>query len=139
MERILVVDDNAELRSVVSDMLRIEGYAVSEAADGLEGLAVFASCGPDAVLLDLQMPRCGGLDALQLIRSQDLDIPVIVLTGVSDPLVECEAVRRGASGYLSKFPLDFDHILLSLRQTLDRSRRERGIQESAEITGKGFV
>lgn len=123
MQRVLVVDDNAELRSVVSDVLHIEGFAVSEAADGLEAVEAFVKCHPDAVLMDLQMPRSSGLDALISIRIQNRKVPVIIFTGVSDPLVEREARLKGASGYLQKFPLDIELLVRSLREVMTDSRK----------------
>jgi len=116
-----VVDDNAELRSIISDVLRIEGYVVSEAVDGIDAMEVFSRSNPDAVLLDIQMPRQGGLETLKALRSFALDLPVIILSGVDDISVMSEARRDGAFDYINKFPLDLDRVLSSLRLALERS------------------
>lgn len=124
MQRVLVVDDNAELRSLLADLLCLEGFAVREAADGQSALDVFVNCSPDAVLLDIQMPRMDGLEALESIRNRRADVPVLILTGISDPYVEKEALQRGASGYFQKFPLDLERVLFSLREALAGNRSE---------------
>jgi DNA-binding NtrC family response regulator len=120
MKRILVVDDNAELRSIIADVLRIEGYEVREAVDGIDAMDVFARSNPDAVLLDIQMPRQGGLETLKAIRGYALNMPVIILSGVDDITTVSEAMRSGAFDYISKYPLDFERVLSSLRQVLGR-------------------
>ena len=121
MERILVVDDNAELRSIISDVLRIQGYVVSEAVDGIDAMEVCSRSNPDAVLLDIQMPRQGGLETLKAISDCASDMPVIILSGVDDAAVVSEAMRGGAFDYINKFPLDLDRVLSSLRLALERS------------------
>lgn len=128
MERVLIVDDNAELRSILCDVLRLEGYDVCEAVDGIDALEVFARTDPDAVLLDVQMPRQGGLETLKVIRGRTVLVPVIILTGNGDIPTAVEAVKRGAFDFIQKHQLDFDRVLVSLRQALDRSRLEREMQ-----------
>jgi len=125
MERVLIVDDNAELRSMLCDVLRLEGYDVCEAVDGVDAVEVFSKSDPDAVLLDMQMPRQGGLATLKIIRSCRASVPVIILTGNGDIPTAVDAVKEGAFDYIQKHMLDFDRMLVSLRQALDRSRLER--------------
>ena len=119
----LVVDDEAEFRSMVCDALQMEGYATSEAADGIEAIEVFRAVVPDAVLLDLQMPRRGGLAALKEIRAIAPEVPVIVLSGQNDIAVAVEAVKCGAYDYLPK-PPDFERIALTLHLALEKKRLE---------------
>jgi len=123
MKRILVVDDQAGLRSVVCDSLRMEGYATSEAADGLEAIEVLRAEAPDAVLLDLKMPRQNGLVTLREIRTIAPDIPVVILSGHGDIAAVVEAVQGGAFDYIEK-PPDFERIVLSLRRALEKKALE---------------
>jgi DNA-binding NtrC family response regulator len=134
VERVLVVYDDAALRSTLRRILEKEGYAVSDAADGVAAGEVFAAEGPDAVLLDLKMPRQGGLETLRVIRGRAPEVPVIILTGNADFPSAVEAVKAGACDYLTKSPLEIDRVLLSLRQALERSRLERDVRRvSAEL------
>ncbi len=123
MKRVLVVDDEADFRSLMCEALQMEGYATSEAADGLEATAVFRAVAPDAVLLDLQMPRRGGLAVLREIRGIAPDVPVIVLSGQGDIAAAVEAVKGGAFDYLQK-PPDFERVALTLRQALEKQHLE---------------
>jgi DNA-binding NtrC family response regulator len=125
--RVLVVDDEADFRSLLCDALQLEGYATDEAADGLEALEVFRAAVPDAVLLDLQMPRRGGLAALTEMRALAPAVPVIVLSGNGDIAAAVEAVKGGAFDYLQK-PADFERVALTLRQALEKSRLEREVR-----------
>jgi DNA-binding NtrC family response regulator len=122
-ERVLVVDDEADLRSVVCDALQLEGYATCEAADGREAVAVFGALAPDAVLLDLQMPRQNGLATLREIRALAPDVPVIMLSGRGDIASAVAAVQGGAFDYIEK-PPDFERIALTLRRALEQRRLE---------------
>ena len=127
MERVLVVDDDADLRSVVCDTLRIEGYATCEAADGLTAMAVYRAETPDAVLLDLQMPRQNGLVTLREMRAIDPRVPVIILSGHADIGMAVAAVKGGAFDYIEK-PPDFERISFTLKQALEKRRLEGEIR-----------
>ena len=120
MKRVLVVDDEADLRSVVCDTLRMEGYATSEAADGLEAIEVLRAAAPDAVLLDLQMPRQNGLATLREIRAIAPEVPVIILSGHGDVAMAVAAVKGGAFDYIEK-PPDFERIVLTLHRALEKT------------------
>ncbi|HWR98226.1 MAG TPA: sigma-54 dependent transcriptional regulator [Candidatus Methanoperedens sp.] len=122
-KRVLVVDDEAEFRSLVCDALRMEGYATSEASDGAEAVRSFRSDLPDAVLLDLQMPRQAGLPTLREMRAIAPDVPVIILSGHGDIAAAVGAVKGGACDYIEK-PADFERVSLSLRQALEKRRLE---------------
>lgn len=117
-KRIMVVDDNAELRSLISDLLRIEGYAVSEAADGVDAMDVYFQSGPDAVLLDIQMPRQGGLETMKALHVHAPNLPVVFLSGVSDTTILSEVMKWGAFDFIPKYPLDIERMLSSLRHAL---------------------
>jgi CheY-like chemotaxis protein len=109
---VLVVDDEADLLEVVTDRLEGEGYRVVTARDGAEALERLTATPPGCIILDLKMPRLGGLAALAALRREAPDTHVIVLTGSPNrPLAEaCRA--EGADDFLLK-PFD-PHELLRL-------------------------
>jgi two-component system, NtrC family, response regulator AtoC len=110
MSRVLVVDDETNLRKVLATMLRRDGFDVTVAQDGAQGLAEFQKNGADIVVTDLVMPRAGGLDLLKGVHAQDPGVPVVIITahGTVDSAVE--AIKAGAFDYITK---PFDQVELS--------------------------
>jgi len=102
----LVVDDDDDTRAMLADYLAMSGFDVRQAANGLEALLHVKRERPGVILLDLHMPRLGGLDAVQRIRAFDRNTKVIVVTGDPDQGLHDRALRLGASLVLTK-PLDF--------------------------------
>jgi len=107
--RALVADDDAEVRETIAEWVRLQGFEVSQAANGLEALLHVKRERPHLIVLDLSMPRLGGLDALRRIRLFDPSIKVVVVTGTNDPRERQEAVRLGAVRVLPK-PVDFEQL-----------------------------
>ncbi|HME91891.1 MAG TPA: sigma-54 dependent transcriptional regulator [Myxococcaceae bacterium] len=105
MAKVLVVDDEANLRKVLATMLRRTGYEVTVAADGEQGLAEFQKSGADIVVTDLVMPKVGGMEILRAVNASSPDVPVIIITahGTVDSAVE--AIKLGAFDYITK-PFD---------------------------------
>ncbi len=106
MSRILVVDDEANLRKVLAAILRKDGYEVSVAEDGEQALAEFEKNGADVIISDLVMPKLGGMDILHKVRASRSAVPVIIITahGTVDSAVE--AIKLGAFDYITK---PFEH------------------------------
>jgi NarL family two-component system response regulator LiaR len=102
--RVLVVDDHAVVREGLRTFLRLqEGIdVVGEAGDGVEAVAEAGRLTPDVVLMDLEMPRLDGVEAMQQIRTARSETRVIVLTSFGDDEKLLPAVRAGAAGYLLK-------------------------------------
>jgi DNA-binding NtrC family response regulator len=111
----LVVDDDADMRAMLTDYLVMSGFEVRQAANGLEALLHVKRERPRVILLDLHMPRLGGLDAVQRIRAFDRTTKVIVVTGDPDPSLHDRALRLGASLVLTK-PLDFSELDAAIGQ-----------------------
>jgi DNA-binding NtrC family response regulator len=126
MDRILVVDDEDDLRAIIGDVLRHEGFAVTEASDGLDAIKKFRQEPPDAVLLDLQMPRMTGLEALKELRKTAPDIPVIILTAHGDVPTAVEAIKSGAYDFTLK-PPDFDRLIVTLRRSIELNKLQREV------------
>src|SRR5258708_37972811 len=104
VKRILVADDEPEIRGYLEMALRCRGYSVETAPDGVEVLERLER-GHDKVslvLLDVLMPRKSGLDALRHIRLQDRQLPIIMLSCASSPATVVEAMTSGATDFLSK-------------------------------------
>jgi two-component system, NtrC family, response regulator AtoC len=102
VSRVLVVDDESNLRKVLGAMLRKEGYEVATAENGEQALLEFQKNGADVVVTDLVMPGLGGLELLKSVSSTRPDVPVIIITahGTVDSAVE--AIKRGAFDYITK-------------------------------------
>lgn len=102
--RILVVDDHAALREGVASMVAREPdiVIVGEAVDGAEAIASFRSLRPDVMLLDLQMPVCGGIEVIEEVRKEFAAARIIVLTTYEGDAQAMRALKAGASGYLLK-------------------------------------
>lgn len=117
--RILVVDDEDALRTVLSAELNSEGYDVNTAADGLEALAELQKNGFDLVLLDIKMPNMNGFEVLKVIKEKYAETKVIMLTGFADLKNAIESKKLGAEDFVSK-PYD----LVDLLTTIDRVMTE---------------
>ena len=100
--KVLVVDDEPDVRDVVGEFLREDGFEVVEAGNGLEALLQVKRAHPDAVVLDLMMPRLGGVEALKRIHSFNPGIRVLVVTGAIDPELQRQATAAGAAGVFIK-------------------------------------
>jgi two-component system response regulator HydG len=117
--RVLVVDDEANARSGLEKLLRLEKYDVDLAEDGLAALEVVGERIPDVVVTDLKMPRMDGLELLARLRETHPDLPVIVVTAFGDVSTAVRAMREGADHYLVK-PVDFDELDMAISRALER-------------------
>src|SRR5262245_54550262 len=132
MAKVLVVDDEANLRKVLATMLRRTGYEVTVAADGEQGLAEFQKNGADIVVTDLVMPKVGGMEVLRAVNSSNPDVPVIIITahGTVDSAVE--AIKLGAFDYITK-PFDQAEI----QSVIAKAARTHDIaQRNARVGGR---
>jgi CheY-like chemotaxis protein len=100
--RVLIVDDDRDVREVLVETFRLAGFEVLAAANGLEALLSVKRERPDAVVLDLMMPRLGGVEALKRIRSYNPGIRVLVVTGNIDPELQRQATAAGAAAVFTK-------------------------------------
>src|SRR5437870_12763579 len=100
--RVLIVDDDPEVRDVLAEAFRMEGLDVLEASNGLEALLYVKRDRPDAVVLDLMMPRLGGVEALKRIHAFNPGIRALVVTGTIDSELHRQATLAGAAGVFAK-------------------------------------
>ena len=122
MTRVLIVDDEANLRRTLGRTLRSEGYETAETRDGVEAVSLLRRGGIDAVILDLSMPRLDGFGVLDALRQEEGAPPAIVLTAHAGLDNAVKAVRAGAFDFLEKPPAA-EAVLLRLRRALEASRR----------------
>jgi two-component system, response regulator, stage 0 sporulation protein F len=107
--RILVVDDEAPVREVLTEYFSTEGYAVEAAGSGVEALTAVRGGRADLVLLDVRMPGLDGVQVLRRIRELDDRVPVIMVTANEDVGLAKETLKLGAFDYVAK-PFDFDYL-----------------------------
>jgi DNA-binding NtrC family response regulator len=100
--RILVVDDQESMRSLLKDMLEVIGYEVTLAEGGEEALRLVESNQFDLVLTDLNMPGMDGTALLRAIKAMKAELPVVIITGYGTFHTEKRVMREGANGYISK-------------------------------------
>jgi two-component system NtrC family response regulator len=121
-QTVLVIDDDNNMRWVIRRALTQAGYNVAMAASGEEGLELLAQEPIDLVLLDLKMPGLDGLGVLRRFRQGPADVPVILLTAYASVQTAVEAMKLGATDYLSK-PFDVE----ALKLAVERALRERAL------------
>ena len=121
-EKILVVDDDTNICELLRLYLTKEGYQVTVANDGEEGLEKFNQVKPDMVLLDVMMPRMDGLEVCRRIRKAG-NTPVMMLTAKGETFDKVLGLELGADDYMVK-PIDVDELLLRIEALLRRARIE---------------
>jgi Response regulators consisting of a CheY-like receiver domain and a winged-helix DNA-binding domain len=123
--RVLVVDDEPQLRNAVSRALRMEGYTVGIATDGPAGLAVMAAERPDLVVLDVMLPRMDGLEVCRRMRRNGDTTPVLMLTALDSVGDRVAGLDAGADDYLVK-PFALEELFARVRALLRRASPPEG-------------
>jgi DNA-binding NtrC family response regulator len=134
MFRVLVVDDDSALRLTVSSAFQERNYLVDQACDGEEALTKVMAAKYDLVLLDVNMPRMTGLEALKHIKAYDNSIIVLMLTAYSNVKDAVEAVRQGAYNYLEK-PIKSDDLV----SLVDRALKANSIVRTVSLSAPAMV
>ena len=119
---ILLVDDEANVRTVFSDVLKRVGYQVKAVEDGQEAIKEVEEKTYNLALVDLRMPTMDGIEILENIKKRKPQIPVIIYTGHGSITTAVEAMRKGASDYLNK-PFSPEELKLSIRKALEGAGR----------------
>lgn len=131
--RILLVDDEAQLRRAVTRSLEGHGYQVREAGDGPSALVAFEVFKPDVVLLDLMLPGMGGVDVCRELRRKHRT-PIIILSVIGEEQTKVAALDEGADDYLTK-PFGMDELLARVRVALRRGASDRTQQPTIAAGG----
>lgn len=114
-QRILIVDDDPDIRQFLLDRLRSSGYEVEIAKDGREALSAVERSNFDGIVLDISIPEVDGLEVLRRIREHNRTVPVVMVTASGSKERADQAINLGAQAYLLK-PFDATH----LRELVDR-------------------
>ncbi len=133
-ETVLVVEDDPSILRGLQMNLGLEGFRTICAHDGEEGLALLRSHKPDVVLLDLMLPRLGGLDVIKQVRVDDPDTPIIVLSAKDQEGDKVLALSLGADDYVTK-PFSVVEVIARIRVALRRRRRTKAGGESGTRFG----
>ena len=134
--RILIVEDDPAIRTGLVDALTLEGYEVTEAADGEAGLTAALSGGFDLILLDLMLPKRGGLEVLADVRRDRPGLPVIILTARGAESDRVEGLKLGADDYVVK-PFSVRELVARVEAVLRRSpERPKDVEELAIPGGR---
>ena len=125
MKKILLIEDDLVMRTVYQRFLRSNGFEVEVAVDGEDGLAKLASVQPDAVVVDVMMPKLNGIGVVQAIRAQDAlrTLPVMVVTNAAVPAF-IEQVRAAGADYVCDKSKDSPVAVVALLQKLLNISRE---------------
>ena len=139
MSKVLIVDDEQQIRSILALMLRERGFEVAEAESGDEALRITDSIQPDIVLLDINLPGTNGLETLRQLLAKNNKLTVIMMTAYATIRSAVEAIREGAFDYLTK-PFDNDELLLTIDRALALHRLSNEVEElRAELSTRyGF-
>jgi DNA-binding NtrC family response regulator len=122
--RVLVIDDEVDIRESLETLLSLEGYRVDLAQNAAEGLRALDSRGYDLVLLDLMMPDRSGMEVLREVRERDQETPIFLITAYGSVEAAVDALKSGANDYFSK-PWDNEKLLIEIDRMIAGNRLER--------------
>src|SRR5438445_11057732 len=121
---VLVVDDEPDIAGILADRLQTTGLDVQVAHDGEEALLAIQQNPPGLVFLDIQMPKLNGIEVLKRVRKECQDLPVIIMTAYGTIAGAVEAMKEGATDFVTK-PFDIDHVKI----VIDRALEQRGLKQ----------
>ncbi len=130
--KILLIDDEEAIRSVVSIVLADEGYQIVTAADGESGLRLFKEESPQIVITDILMPGIGGIEVLKRVKAYDPDKEVIVVTGFGDMELAIRALQSDASDFVTK-PIENEALLVALERAKKRYTDRKALNNYTAI------
>jgi two-component system nitrogen regulation response regulator NtrX len=142
MADILIVDDEADIREIISDLLRDEGYSARTADDADSAFAAVETAAPDLIILDiwLQGSRMDGIEILKSVKRDNPGIPIVIISGHGNIEVAVAAVQQGAYDFIEK-PFNMNQLRVVVARALEagRLRRENARLRAAEASGGNLV
>ncbi|MFK7945556.1 MAG: sigma-54-dependent transcriptional regulator, partial [Paracoccaceae bacterium] len=142
MGEILIVDDEADIRDLISDLLHDEGYQTRTAHDADSAFAAIDASAPDLIILDiwLQGSRMDGIEILKNVKRDNPGIPIVIISGHGNIEVAVAAVRQGAYDFIEK-PFNMDQLMVVVTRALETSRlrRENAVLKSAEQNSSQLI
>ncbi|SQB28890.1 acetoacetate metabolism regulatory protein AtoC [Citrobacter koseri] len=125
--RILIVDDEDNVRRMLATAFSLQGHETQCASNGQTALQHFADTPPDVVLMDIRMPEMNGIEALKVMRAQHPRVPIILMTAYAEVETAVEALRSGAFDYVIK-PFDLDELNLLIQRALQLQAMKQEIR-----------
>ena len=133
MYKILIVEDEPNIRMGLTDNLQFEGYTVDIAEDGEIGLKMILEGRYDLVILDVMMPKMSGFDICRTVRSRNIQVPIVLLTAKGEEIDKVLGLELGADDYITK-PFSLRELLARIKAILRRSRTDTpGREQGAEV------
>jgi DNA-binding NtrC family response regulator len=132
MATILIIDDEQPIRTSLREILEYEGHSVDEAQDGVDGVIAARKKQYSVIFCDIKMPKMDGLDVLDMLKSKEVDTPVIMISGHGTVETAVQALKKGAFDFIQK-PLDLNRILITLKHATEK---EELIQETKRLHRK---
>ncbi|MBW1839455.1 MAG: sigma-54-dependent Fis family transcriptional regulator, partial [Deltaproteobacteria bacterium] len=137
--KILVIDDNEWIRDTLKQLLAMSGYQVDVANDGEKGIKKVKSQNYDVVLTDIQMPKVDGMELLKQIKEYNPALPVVMITGFPTVDTAIQAMRQGASDFITK-PFRYEQVSMTVDKLMNerkvegkRSRSDKRVQQDKTI------
>jgi two-component system KDP operon response regulator KdpE len=125
-QRILVIDDEPQIRKFLRISLSANGYEVSEAENAIKGIDAALATNPDLLIVDLGLPDMEGHEVISLVRDQGIEVPIIVLSVRSQEMDKVEALDRGANDYVVK-PFGVAELMARVRAVLRRTQSKEAL------------
>lgn len=120
MSKILIIDDEKSIRRALREILEFEDFEVEEAENGKEGLEKAKTASFDMIFCDIKMPQMDGLEVLETLTKDEVDTPVIMISGHGNIETAVDAIKKGAFDFIEK-PLDLNRILVTIRNAKDKA------------------
>jgi two-component system nitrogen regulation response regulator NtrX len=124
MSKILVIDDEESIRMALKEILEFEEYKVDTAQDGKEALEMLRANDYDLAFCDIKMPGMDGIELLDKINAEGIDLPVIMISGHGNIETAVESIKKGAFDFIQK-PLDLNRVLVTIRNGLDKKELQK--------------
>ena len=122
MRRILIIEDESNIRELISYNLKNNNYEVLQAEDGLQGLEMIVTGNPDLILLDLMLPGMNGLDICKDLREHGSKIPIIILTAKNEDIDKVMGLEFGADDYMTK-PFNVHELIARIKAVMRRAEQ----------------
>jgi two-component system sensor histidine kinase/response regulator len=130
---ILIADDEADIRELISDFFELEGYSTIIAKDGYEAFALFEENRPDLVITDIRMPRINGFELVNKIKNKNSSVPIILISVVRDYESLRKAYQMGIDEYIGK-PFKLTELLEVVKKVLNKSKQLQDIQRFKDLS-----
>lgn len=120
MAKILVIDDERNIRSTLKDILEFEKHTVDVAETGIKGLDMLKGTNYDLIFSDIKMPEMDGIEVLSKIKDSNIDAPVVMISGHGNIETAVECIKKGAFDFIEK-PIDLNRLLVTVRNALEKT------------------